>query len=221
MLGVDGGSIPMVRALAAWLLVTGAIVGPATSPRQVVESAVQRVLAVLEPAAPGPSTPEATPRAGEGRRHEIRRIAAELFDFDEMARRALSRAWAVRTPEERVEFVQLLAGVLERAYLGRLEAYGGERIVYLGETVDGAHATVRSRIVDERHVDTPLDYRLHRRHGHWRVYDVLIDHVSFVSSYRSELARVLAQEGYPALMERLRQQGGAPTEPVLPRAVAR
>ena len=47
-----------------------------------------------------------------------------------------------------------------------------------------------------RRTETPLDYKLHLRDGRWKVYDILIDHVSFVSMYRSSRPRVLQREPY-------------------------
>jgi phospholipid transport system substrate-binding protein len=133
-------------------------------------------------------------------------VAAELFDFDEISRRALSRHWAARTPEEQAEFTRLFTDLLERTYVGRIESYSGESIVYLGEAVDGSFATVRSKVVTRRRTETPFDYRLHLRDGRWRVYDILIDHVSFVATYRSEFARIIQRESYAALVERLHKQ---------------
>lgn len=202
----------MGKALVAWFLVAGAMAAPVASPREVVQAAVDRVISVFQRSDVDPSDPSPTRRlVMEQRQLEVRRIAAELFDFDEISRRALSRFWAARTAAERAEFVRLFTDLLERTYLGRIEAYAGERIVYTGEQVDGPYATVRSRVVTSRRSsDTPLDYRLHLREGRWKVYDVLIDHVSFVSTYRSEFARILQREPYAELVERLRKQSDAP-----------
>lgn len=198
----------MAKAAMAWLLIAGAMAVPAESPREVVQSAVTRVVAAIQRAELEAGDPSPTRRLiMEQRRLEIRRIAADLFDFEEVARRALSRHWAARTAAERVEFVGLFTDLLERSYIGRIEAYAGERIVYVGEAVDGPYATVRSRVMVRRNVDTPLDYRLHLRDGRWKVYDLLIDHVSFVATYRSEFARILQREPYAALVERLRKHG--------------
>jgi phospholipid transport system substrate-binding protein len=198
----------MGKALMAWFLVAGAMAAPVASPREVVQSAVARVIAVMQRSDTDPTDPSRTRRlVQEQRRLEVRRIAAELFDFDEISRRALSRHWTARSPEEQTEFVRLFTDLLERTYIGRVEAYAGERIVYSGEQIDGPFATVRSKVMTSRRTtDTPLDYRLHLREGRWKVYDVLIDHVSFVSTYRSEFARILQRESYPALVERLRKQ---------------
>lgn len=196
----------MGKALFAWMLVATAVAATAASPREVVQAAVDRVVHAIQ-RADMESAPDPAPRlAMAQRRLEVRRIAGELFDLDEISRRALSRHWTTRTPEEQAEFVRLFTDLLERAYIGRIEAYSGEKIVYLGEAVDGPFATVRSKVITRRRGETPLDYRLHLRDGRWKVYDVLIDHVSFVATYRSEFSRILQKESYGALVERLRKQ---------------
>ena len=197
----------MGKAFMAWLLVASAVAAPTTGPREIVQAAVSRVVLAIQ-RADRESSDRAQPArlAMEQRRLEVRRVAADLFDFDEISRRALSRHWTVRSPEEQAEFVRLFTDLLERTYLGRIESYSGETIVYMGETVDGLFATVRSKVVTRRRGETPLDYRLHLRDGRWKVYDVLIDHVSFVSTYRSEFGRILQKEPYAALVERLRKQ---------------
>jgi len=198
----------MGRALAAWFLVASAVAAPVSTPREIVQSAVGRVLVALQ-RTDNDAMPTSATRRIDGRdqrRAEIRRVAAELFDFDEISRRVLSRFWTERSPEEQAEFVALFTGVLERTYIGRIEAYSGEKIIYVGEAVDGPFATVRSKVVTRRRTETPLDYKLHLRDGRWKVYDILIDHVSFVATYRSEFSRILQRESYAALLDRLRKQ---------------
>ena len=202
----------MGKALAAWFLVASAVAAPLSTPREIVQSAVGRVLVALQ-RADNDAMPTSATRRMDGRdqrRAEIRRVAADLFDFDEISRRVLSRYWTERSPEEQAEFVALFTGVLERTYIGRIEAYSGEKIIYVGEAVDGQFATVRSKVVTRRRTETPLDYKLHLRDGRWKVYDILIDHVSFVGTYRSEFTRILQREDYAGLLERLRKESGSP-----------
>jgi phospholipid transport system substrate-binding protein len=190
----------MGKALAAWLMVAGAAVAaPVVGPRDAVESAIVRVMSVMHDGEVN-GKPVADPRA------EVRRIARALFDFDEISRRALSRHWQTRTPDEQTEFVALFSDLLERSYMNRLEAYAGEKISFTGESVEGGFATVRSKVVTQRRTETGLDYRMHLRDGRWQVYDVLIDGVSFVSTYRSQFDRVIQAESYGALVDRLRKK---------------
>lgn len=205
----------MDKSIAAAMMLFASLTGaPATTPKEVVQSAVARVIAVLD----GAEVERDRSERGEGRvpapvpersrAAEIRRIAVDLFDFDEMARRTLSRHWAGRTRAEQAEFVRLFMDLLERAYVGRIESYAGEKIVYLGESLDGAYAVVRSKILTPRggRSDTAVDYRLLRRDGRWKVYDVHIDGVSFVSTYRAEFNRVITGSSYNALVEALRNK---------------
>jgi phospholipid transport system substrate-binding protein len=195
----------MGRALATWLLIATAGAQGMT-PRDVVQSAVARVVQTIEAAASRPEPVRAGRPQAPGSRAEIRRIAAELFDFGEVGRRALGRHWAGRSPEEQTEFIALFTDLLERAYVGKIEAYSGEQIVYTNEIVDGDYAVVRSRVNTRRGAEVALDYRLHRIEGGWKVYDVLIDGVSFVSTYRSEFNRIIQLHSWNELMDRLRQK---------------
>lgn len=193
----------MGRALATWLLIATAGAQGMT-PRDVVQSAVTRVVQALEAAAGRPE-PVRVGRP-QGPRTEIRQIATELFDFGEVGRRALGRHWTGRSHEEQTEFVALFTDLLERAYVGKIEAYSGEQIVYANEVVDGDYAVVRSRVNNKRRAEVALDYRLHRTDRGWKVYDVLIDGVSFVSTYRSEFNRIIQLHSWDELMDRLRKK---------------
>jgi phospholipid transport system substrate-binding protein len=194
------------------LLLVAAAAAPAAAPREVVQQAVTRVVELIDtrghasPGEPGALGAAATVR----RRAQIRTIAEDLFDFEEVSRRALSTHWATRTPAERTEFVQLFTDLLERAYISKVESYADEKILYTSEKVDEDFAVVRARIVptrrkaDSRTRETALEYRLHKRGPKWKVYDVLVDGVSFVSTYRSQFDRIIKSSSYPALVDRLR-----------------
>src|SRR5207247_8756480 len=94
------------------------------------------------------------------RRTAVRKIANEIFDFGETAKRSLARHWTPRTPAEREEFVRLFADLLERAYVGKLELYTGEKIEYAGEIPDGYVTTVKTRIISKQCPSIPVDLRM-------------------------------------------------------------
>lgn len=203
----------MQKALALILLAMAPMATP--SPTEVVQSGIERVAQVVQDYDAG------HPDAAEKRRSEIRRVAGRLFDFQEMARRTLARHWTERTPAEREEFVSLFRDLLERSYIAKLENYSGEQIVYLGETVDGEYATVRSKIVG-RGNEMALAYRLHLVNSRWAVYDVLVEGVSFVGNYRSQFNRIISKGSYEDLVRKLKTGGleGATLDRSLERAAA-
>ena len=78
------------------------------------------------------------------RRAAVRKIASEVFDVQETARRALGPHWQQRTPQERQEFVQLFNELLEQTYISKIDLFGGERLKFTDERVDGDNAIVRA-----------------------------------------------------------------------------
>jgi phospholipid transport system substrate-binding protein len=144
------------------------------------------------------------------RRDAVRRIAGEVFDYNEMARRSLGTHWNARTPEERQEFVALFSDLLDRAYFSKIDMYQGEKVRYGSETMDGDQATVKTAIVGKDGKEIPVDYRMHQSNGRWAVYDVSIQGVSLVNNYRTQFNRVVTTESYESLLQRLRDKDATP-----------
>lgn len=168
----------------------------ALTPTETVKSRVDAALQSLSQA-----------EASERRHAEIRRAADSLFDFPEMSRRALARHWAARTPAEREEFVRLFTDLIARSYIGKIDQYAGESIAYTGERVDGDYASVRSQVVTAKGSQIPVEYRLHRVKDSWSAYDVFIENVSLVGTYRSQFDRIIKTESFADLLRRLREKG--------------
>ena len=123
-----------------------------------------------------------------------------------MSRRALGRYWAGRSQAERDEFVTLFADLMARAYLGKIDRYAGESITYIAERVDGDLATVDSRVITPKKTEVPIEYRLRRVGDRWAAYDVLIENVSLISTYRSQFDRIIQTSSFAELLRRMRQK---------------
>ena len=138
------------------------------------------------------------------RRVAVRKIANDIFDFVELARRALGRHWQPLTDAQREEFTALFSDLIERSYIAKLELYGGERIAYASERVDGDVATVATRIITKNRTEVPIDYRLLRKGDRWLVYDVSIEGVSLVASYRTQFNKIIQTASYTELVQKLK-----------------
>ncbi len=192
---------PFVRRVAVALLVLGiapgAQAGPATDR---LKPEISRVIATLEdPALKGES------KVGE-RRQVIRSITDGVFDWTEMAKRSLGRHWAGRTPAERQEFVGLFRDLLERAYVSKIERYTGEPVAFVGESLDGDQATVRTKITTKQNQEVPIDYRMIRQEDRWLVYDVLIESISLVGNYRTQFEGIIKTSSYGELVKKLKER---------------
>lgn len=194
--------VKMVAAVAGAIvfgLATGAGAG---APTDQVREYSDQVLKVLD-------DPGLKP---QDRRAAVRRIAVEIFDVSETARRALGHHWQGRTPTERDEFVQLFADLLERTYIARIDEYGGERIRYVGESVDGDYAAVRARILTKKGTEVPVESRMIRRGERWFIYDILIENISLIGNYRAQFDRIIRTSSFGDLIKRLREKRDLPIE---------
>ncbi|MBW1701903.1 MAG: ABC transporter substrate-binding protein [Deltaproteobacteria bacterium] len=134
----------------------------------------------------------------------VREAVDERFDWEEMSRRTLARYWRDRTDDEKKEFIDLFGKLLERTYLDQVEGYSGEKVLYVGETVDGDYSVVRVKIITKKETEIPVKYRLKKKGNDWFVYDVIIEGVSLVNNYRTQFNTIIVRYKYKGLIKRLR-----------------
>jgi phospholipid transport system substrate-binding protein len=169
---------------------------PAGEPTDQLKTQVDRVIKVLED--------PALKDKPKDKRVAVRKIADDIFDFQETAKRSLARHWQPRTPAEQAEFVKLFADLLERSYISKIELYGGEKIAYLGDAVDGEQAIVRTRIATKSGTEIPVDYRMLKRSDRWLVYDVIIEGVSLIANYRTQFNKIIQTSSYQELVKKMK-----------------
>jgi phospholipid transport system substrate-binding protein len=139
------------------------------------------------------------------KRAAVRKVAIEIFDVNETAKRALGRHWQARTPGERDEFVHLFADLLERTYISKIDLYGGERLRYTSEAIEGEFATVRARIVTNKGTEIPVEARMLKRADQWLIYDIAIENVSLIANYRTQFDRIIRTASYEELVRKLKE----------------
>ena len=175
----------------------------AITPSETLRPAAEEVTRILEDPALKSLTAE--------RKARIRAVVSDLFDYPEIAQRVLGRHWRSLNLSERAEFVQLFRDFLEYTYLPKISLYQGERVRFVGESVDGELATVRA-VVLTKGKEVPVSYRLDQRDGRWRIYDIAVEGISFVNNYRSQFDQVIARGSYRDLAERLKQKLAVPPD---------
>jgi len=214
----------MLKRLATWsgsaLLVGLALAAHAGVPTDQVKGATDQVLKTLQD--PALKSPDKTAE----RRKQLRAIVDQVFDWQETGKRALARHWQTLKPEQRQEFSALFADLVERSYVGKIEAYSGEKVAYVGDTIEGDQATVKTKLITKSGTEIPLDYRMQKEGDRWRVYDVLIEGVSLVGNYRTQFNKIIQQSSYDELVKKMKtkqdelvfvegpgQKGGQKTTP--------
>ncbi len=137
------------------------------------------------------------------RRAKMKGIIFPKFNFLEMGKRSLgSKRWKERSPEERKVFIDVFGKLLENSYANKLESYHDEKINYVDEIVKGKYAMVKTEVI-RKNGTVNVDYKLIRGGGEWRVYDIVVEGVSMIKNYRSQFARIIHQDSFDTLMEKL------------------
>jgi phospholipid transport system substrate-binding protein len=130
-------------------------------------------------------------------------------DFEEATRLAVGRAWKDATPEQRKRLVSEFRNMLVRTYTNAIEAYQGQTLKILparGRQEASDEATVRAQFVRAGGQPLPLEFQMRKGSEGWKVYDISVEGISLVLTYRSEFDAVVKQEGVDGLIKRLSQK---------------
>jgi phospholipid transport system substrate-binding protein len=176
--------------------------GRAGEPLEMVRSSVEKVMAVLK------DSRLKSPEKKKERIDRLKEIINPIFDYDEMARRALGAHWRRRTPAEQEEYLTLFRLFIEKVYADKVDLYEGERIVVGRETIDGDYAEVEAKVINARGEESPVIFRLRRADAKWRVYDAMVENISVVQNYRSQFDRVISKSSYDELRKLLKDKSG-------------
>lgn len=186
----------MAIATVLWLaLVAPLASAQTTSPTDSVKSVVNSILAILRD--DSLSFEEARPRI----RSEIQRG----FDDVAMAQSVLSTNWRSASESQQDEFRQLLMRTIESTYIGRVRAYTNETVEFRSESVNGNRASVNTVIISNSG-NIPIVYQLRQRRDGWFIYDVEIENVSMVSTYRETYRSVVRRDGMDGLLQQMRDK---------------
>jgi len=138
---------------------------------------------------------------------KLRDLGAANFDFDEMSRLAMGKSWRSLTADQRKRFIPVFTSFLEDAYLNKVQNYSGQEIQIIKAYVtDKDYAQVSGGIVHQGSEPIGLSFSLKRESGAWKIYDVAVDNVSTLDSYRTEFQRIMGEKGFDELMAQIQRR---------------
>ena len=137
------------------------------------------------------------------------------IDFREAARLALGRSWARATPEQRKQVVAEFRAMLVRTYASAIDAYRGQTLQVLPVRMKPADTdvTVRNRYLRPGATAVMIEYQMRKTAQGWKIYDIVVEGVSLVITYRSEFDAVVKQDGIEGLIRRLAEKNTPPPLP--------
>lgn len=142
---------------------------------------------------------------------QIRDTVLPHFDFPRMAALAAGLPWRTATPEQKNELTAQFRTLLIRTYSSALGKYRGLKIEFdpQRKSPDGRKAIVRSRVIQPGAEAITVDYRMSATATGWKVYDVSVDGVSLVTTYRDAFADESRRSGMAGLVRMLQDKNAA------------
>jgi phospholipid transport system substrate-binding protein len=155
----------------------------------------------------------------EARRAELRKDPAKLdalverillpnFDIEHAARLVLGKHWRTATPQQRQRFIDAFYGSLMSNYGDALLEFTGDRIKVLPTPVaaDATSAVVRTEVRRSNGQKIPVNYSLRKTEAGWKAWDVVIEGISYVKSFREDFGAEIDAKGLDAVIQRLEAQ---------------
>ena len=146
------------------------------------------------------------------RREKIMTIASQGFNFGEMSKRVLGKTWRGLDRQQRDHFEELFTKLLENAYIGKLEGYSGQVILYKKERIKGKKAAVSTVVKNNGTAPLPVNYVMLEVDAGWQVYDINIEGVSLIRNYREQFKSILRKDKFEGLVKILEEKNASLNE---------
>jgi phospholipid transport system substrate-binding protein len=179
-------AFPVVAALL-WSVTAGTAVGATDTPRGVVEELANAAVSIL-----GDKS-----LSTDVKKHKIEDVVYTHVDFDTLARLILARNWQQFSDQQKQEFIQEFKKHLSMTYGKSVDNYKNEKAFITADREEArGDWTVQTKIVRGGPDDIQVDYRLRKNGaGEWKIIDVIIEGVSLVSTFRSQIQEAVSQGG--------------------------
>lgn len=173
------------------------------TPQQLVENSAKRMLQELD-------ANRAMYRSNPAKLDAlVGNVLLPNFDTEYAARLVLGQSWRTATPEQRKRFVDAFYHSLLRNYGAALIDFTADRFVvlpYKGDPGDTT-ATVRTEVKKSSGDKVPVNFSLRKTPDGWKAWDVVIEGISYVKSFRTDFASEIQQKGLDDVINRLEKEG--------------
>ena len=172
------------------------------APDQLVQKITDEVLAAIK----------SDKQLAAGDKQKAIKLAEEkvlpYIDFEQATRLAVGRAWSQASAEQKKRLVGEFRNMLVRTYSNAISAYQGQtlKVMPARGKQDPEDTVVRTQFVRAGGQPLPIEFHMRQADKTWKVYDIVVEGVSLVMTYRSEFDAVVKQEGIDGLLKRLAQK---------------
>ena len=129
-------------------------------------------------------------------------------DFREAALLAMGKSWQTASPAQQTQIVNEFRSMLVRIYSNAIDVYRGQtlKVLPLRLPQGATDVTVRNQYLREGRPPVPVEYSMRKTSEGWKIYDIAIEGVSLVLTYRAEFEQITRTSGVDGLIKRLKEK---------------
>ena len=134
-----------------------------------------------------------------------------LIDFKEAVHLAMGRSWNQASPEQQEQLTKAFRSMLVRIYSNAIQRYQGQtmRVLPVRMQPNADEVVVRNQYLSPGQPPTPVEYSMHKTPEGWKIYDIAVEGVSLVLTYRAEFENITRTSGIDGLIKRMQQKQAA------------
>ena len=187
----------LCKIIAGLLCVIGVAQAEVVAPDVLIKKTVDEVIAIIKQ--------DKDIQAGDQKKIHALVDAKVLphFDFERMTQLAVGRPWRTATPEQKQALVREFRNMLVRTYTKVFSVYRDQAVEVkpVKLAADATEATVQTTITKPGAQPIPVNYEMKKADSGWKAYDVFIEGVSMVMSYRGTFTTQIEQNGIDGLIK--------------------
>jgi phospholipid transport system substrate-binding protein len=161
--------------------------------RELLETKIESALAVLQ----------RKDLVQQEKNKKVVEIVEPIFDYNLMAKLTLGRKyWPGLSEKNRNRFTELFVARLKASYIDKLSLYTDEKVAYETPVQEGIKIQIPTRVISKNNIIAMM-YKLYKSSNGWKIYDIEIEGVSLISTYRSQFYDILSKGTIDDLLSKL------------------
>ena len=191
-----------ILILALSLFLAPAVHAQELAPDELVRKVTEEVLAAIK----------SDKQLQEGDRKKALALAeAKILphvDFREATQIAMGKSWREATPAQQAQLVSEFRSLLVRIYSSSLDIYRGQtmKVLPLRRSPGDTDVTVRNQYIREGRPPVAVNYSMQKSADGWKIYDISVEGISLVLTYKGEFESVVRSWGIDGLIKRLQEK---------------
>ena len=169
---------------------------------QTLQQSIDSIIAILQ-------DPKWSTKQGQKELYpQLRTKVRSMFDFRVIASQIVGSKWDSFTSTQQEAFIAVFADILEYTYASSFTNYSGQSVHIERSRINksGTQAEITTKIDSPDGKITNVIYRLVNTQNGWKIYNVIVENINLIASYKTQLKELLLHNNADVIIERLRKR---------------